>query len=143
MASILRISEAVSLALHAMTFLAAHGDRPCSTKEIAERLSVSEAHLSKVLQRLTRGHLVQSIRGPKGGFVIEGAAASINLLTVYECIEGEMPSCDCMLSSPVCAGEGCIFGGLPAAMSGRFKEYLKTTKLTDFRHLWQRKEHHA
>jgi Rrf2 family nitric oxide-sensitive transcriptional repressor len=136
MASILRISEAVSLALHAMTFLASHRDRPYSTKEIAERLSVSEAHLSKVLQRLNKGHLVKSIRGPKGGFTVEGSADSINLLSVYECIEGEVPACDCLLSSPVCSGQGCIFGGLPAAVSGQFKNYLETTKISDFTHLW-------
>jgi Rrf2 family protein len=137
MLNILRISEAVSLAMHAMTFLAAHGDRPHSTKEIAARLGVSEAHLSKVLQRLHRGRLVQSIRGPKGGFSIVGSPASIKLLDVYECIDGELPACECLLASPVCSGEGCIFGGLPETVSGQLKDYMTRTKVSDFAHLWQ------
>jgi Rrf2 family protein len=143
MPSILRISEAVSLALHAMTFLAAHGDRPHSTKEIAERLGVSEAHLSKVLQRLNKGKLVRSVRGPKGGFLIKGRPGSIKLLGVYECIEGEVPACDCLLASPVCSGNDCIFGNLPATTSARFREYLANTKITDFAHLWPVKENYA
>jgi Rrf2 family protein len=143
MQNILRISEAVSLALHAMTFLAAHGDRPHSTKEIAEKLAVSEAHLSKVLQRLHRGRLVQSIRGPKGGFSIVGSPASIRLLDVYECIDGELPVCDCLLASPVCSGKGCIFGGLPVSVSRQFKDYMANTKVSDFAHLWQGKEQYA
>jgi Rrf2 family protein len=143
MQNILRISEAVSLALHAMTFMAAQGDRPHSTKEIAERLRVSEAHLSKVLQRLHRGRLVQSVRGPKGGFSIVGSPASIRLLDVYECIDGELPDGECLFASPVCSGKGCIFGGLPATVSGQFKDYLKRTKVSDFAHLWQREELYA
>lgn len=143
MASILRISEAASLALHAMTFLAAHKRRPYSTKQIAERLSVSEAHLSKVLQRLNKCGFVKSIRGPKGGFTVQGEAGSIKLLNVYECIEGEVPVCDCLLASPVCSGEGCIFGDLPAEMSAQFRDYLAKTKITDFKHLWPTKETHA
>jgi Rrf2 family protein len=142
-ASILRISEAVSLALHAMTFLAAHKGRPRSTKQIAERLSVSEAHLSKVLQRLSKCGLVKSIRGPKGGFAVDGTAGSIKMLSVYECIEGEVPVCECLLASPVCSGDGCIFGNLPAAMGAQFRDYLAKTKITDFEHLWPREETYA
>jgi Rrf2 family protein len=143
MASILRISEAVSLALHAMTFMASNRDRPHSTKQIAERLSVSEAHLSKVLQRLSKCGLVKSVRGPKGGFTVEGRAGSIKLLRVYECIEGEVPICECLLASPVCSGDGCIFGNLPAQMGAQFRDYLAKTRITDFEHLWPRKETYA
>jgi Rrf2 family protein len=143
MQNILRISEAFSLALHSMTFLAANNDRPHSTKEIAERLAVSEAHLSKVLQRLHRGRLVQSIRGPKGGFSIAGSPGSIRLLDVYECIDGKLPVCDCLLASPVCSGHGCIFGGLPEAVSRQFKDYMEKTKISDFAHLWRTEERYA
>ncbi len=143
MQNILRVSDAVSLGLHAMTFLAAHDDRPHSTKEIAERLSVSEAHLSKVLQRLNRGRLVQSIRGPKGGFSIVGSAESIRLLDVYECIDGKLHVCKCLLDSPVCSGKGCIFGGLPEAVSRQFRDYMEKTKISDFADLWQKKEQYA
>jgi Rrf2 family protein len=143
MAGILRISEAVSLALHAMTYLAARNDRPYSTKEIAERLGVSEAHLSKVLQRLSKRGLVSSTRGPGGGFTLTGRPRSITLLRVYECIEGKVPACDCLLASPVCSGEGCIFGDMPAAVSARFKDYLAKTNIAQFSHLWPREGIHA
>lgn len=143
MAGILRISEAVSLASHAMTYLAAQHGRPYSTREIAQRLDVSEAHLSKVLQRLAKGGLVRSVRGPKGGFAISRRPQSITLLSVYECIEGEVPVCECLLTSPVCSGSGCIFGKLPATMGAQFREYLAKTKITEFAHLWPREEIHA
>jgi Rrf2 family protein len=135
--NILRVSEAASLAMHAVTFLAARNDRPYSTKEIAENFSVSEAHLSKVLQRLAKCHMVRSIRGPKGGFTFDGEDESISLLDVYRCIEGDVPICDCLLASPVCTGQGCLFGGLPAAVSSQFRNYLESTKITELTHLWE------
>jgi Rrf2 family protein len=122
--------------MHAMTFLAAHADRPHSTKEMAQRLSASDAHLSKVMQRLHKGGLAASIRGPKGGFAVEGDATAITLLNVYECIEGEIKLCDCLLPSPVCSGKSCIFGGLPLTVSARFRNYLEAARISDFAHLW-------
>jgi len=143
MQGIFRISDAASLAMHAVTFLSARTERPHSTREIAEALNVSEAHLSKVLQRLTRERLVKSIRGPKGGFAIDKPGDAVSLLDVYECMEGELPHYDCLLGSRVCSGNGCIFGGLPEKVSRQLRDYLKNTKISELTHLWRRKQDNA
>ncbi len=67
MPGILNISEATSLAIHAMIYIEANSNRKVSTKEIAVEFDASEAHLSKVLQRLVRSGYVKSVRGPKQG----------------------------------------------------------------------------
>ena len=54
MNSILKISEAASIAIHAMFILASTPDKLFSNKEIATMLDVSENHLAKVLQRLAK-----------------------------------------------------------------------------------------
>ena len=71
MANVLRISEAATLALHTLALLASRPGVILSTHKIAKRLEASEAHLAKVLQRLARMGLVRSIRGARGGFVLE------------------------------------------------------------------------
>ncbi len=63
MANLLKISEAASLALHTMGYLAANDRRLVTTHQIGEVLRASEAHLAKVLQRLARVGLVDSTRG--------------------------------------------------------------------------------
>jgi len=68
MSNILRISEAASIALHAMIILASKQEELVSVKDIASQLEISGNHLSKVLQRLVKAELVISIKGSKGGF---------------------------------------------------------------------------
>ena len=131
MPNVLKISEAASLAMHTMGLLAAKTDRMLSTKEIASVLGASEAHLSKVLQRLSRGGFVMSIRGPKGGFTLGRESDEIFLLEVYESIEGPLISSNCLLGEPVCDGTECILGGLLKTVNKEVKEYLSETKVSD------------
>ena len=131
MNNMLRISEAASLALHATTLLAANCNRALSTKEIAAILRASEAHLSKVLQRLGKMGLVDATRGPKGGFCLAKAGDDISLLEVYEAIEGPLQDSVCLLDEPVCQGHKCILGGLLEMVNQQAREYLAGTTLTD------------
>ena len=131
MANLLKISEAASLALHTMVYLAAKNERLVTTHEIGEVLRVSEAHLSKVLQRLGKVGLVDATRGPKGGFCLAKAGDDISLLEVYEAIEGPLQDSVCLLDEPVCQGHKCILGGLLEMVNQQAREYLAGTTLTD------------
>ena len=132
MSSLLGISEAASIGWHAMIILAASGDELCSTAEIAERLQVSGAHLSKVLQRLTRAGLVEAVRGPHGGFSLGKPAKDMTVLEIYEAIEGELEAKACLLSDkPLCPNGRCLLGGLHQSLHRQIKEHFQKTKLAD------------
>jgi len=131
MSGILRISDAASLAMHTMVLLADLTELPLSAREIASKLHASAAHLSKVLQRLGKARLVRSVRGPKGGFLLARAADEITLLEVYEVIEGPLVSARCLLGNPVCAGAGCILGGLLESVNRQVREYLSGATLSE------------
>jgi Rrf2 family protein len=130
MADALNISDAAALALHAMAFLAGQPDRRFATGEIASELHVSEAHLSKVLQRLAKAGLVKSARGPHGGFVLARPADEIRLLDAYEAIEGPLAESRCILGLPTCGAKRCIFGDLVTGVNARVRDYLTKTKLS-------------
>ena len=131
MPSILRISEAASLALHTMYVLAKDPAGRHTTRELADDLGASENHLAKVLQRLTKVGLVRSVRGPKGGFLIGREPDSITLLNVFEAIEGPMDFCNCLLDAPFCGGEEyCILGGMLSSINGQVREYLAGVRLS-------------
>ncbi len=138
MANLLKISEAASLALHTMVYLAANDGRLVTTHEIGELLRVSEAHLAKVLQRLARVRLVDSTRGPKGGFCLAKAGDDISLLEVYEAIEGPLQDSVCLLGKPVCQGDKCILGDLLETVNQLAREYLAGTTLSDLTDVYGR-----
>ncbi len=131
MSQVWRISEASSIAFHATTMLAALPDRMLTTRQIASTLGVSEAHLSKVLQRLAKAGLVKATRGPKGGFELESPGAEVTLLDVYEAIEGPLADVGCLLGKPVCGPNGCILGGLLESVNQQVRQYLENSKLSD------------
>ncbi len=131
MTTMLRISEAASLAIHAMVVIAREPETVHSTHGVATALGVSEAHLAKVMQRLTRAGLVNSVRGPKGGFVPAKPADDVTLLEIYEAIEGPFEPKGCLLKKPVCNGTDCILGRLLGNVNREISEYLANTKLSD------------
>lgn len=137
MKNIIQISEAASLALHG-TGLLAYNDRRMSIHEISEIINASEAHLSKVFQRLVREGLVRSVRGPGGGFELTRPPEEITLLEVYSAIEGIPSSDTCLLRTASCPFKRCIFGDLIKDLTKRFLEHLENTTLGELAE--QRKE---
>ena len=134
MKKIIQISEATSLALHGMGILVSSDTGRITIKEMAEITQASEAHLSKVFQRLAKSGLVRSIRGPKGGFELAKNPEEITLLDIYKAIEGELTEDTCFLqNATVCPFETCIFGDLVENLTQRFMEHLNKTTLHDLK----------
>ena len=131
MPSLLRISGAASLALHAMAELVRSPGDFLSTREIARELGVSENHLAKVCRQLTRAGLVEAARGPKGGFRLGKRPNEITLLDVYESIEGPLNPDECLLGRQACGSDKCILGDLVESVNRQAREYLSETTLAD------------
>lgn len=130
MSGILRISEAAVLAIHTAALLGAREGEVMTNREIASFLGASEAHLSKVLQRLARSGLVRSVRGPRGGFVLARPGGDVTLLEVYEAIDGPFEECECLLDAPVCKGE-CVLGDVLLEVNRIVRERLSGTRICD------------
>jgi Rrf2 family transcriptional regulator, nitric oxide-sensitive transcriptional repressor len=143
MSNVMKISEATSLALHTMVYLAGKPEKTVSVNEIAEILGISEAHLSKVLQRLSKAGLVESNRGPKGGFKLIKSPEEITLIKIYEVVEGPLQHSDCLYSTKICNNEECIFHGLLGTMGKMFRDYLTNTKLSEVAQKYRREENVA
>ncbi|MHC4599831.1 MAG: RrF2 family transcriptional regulator [Planctomycetota bacterium] len=136
---ILKFTEAGSLAMHTMCLLASGKNGLHSNREIAYRLHVSQAHLSKVLQRLGKAGLVTSARGPRGGFRLAKPPEDVTLLEVYESIEGPIATGGCLMENEVCDGR-CILGGLLENFDHAIRDYLSGTHLSELAHIFRRTE---
>lgn len=132
MHTILNISEATSLALHAAALLAKEPERRRSNTDLAASLGASEAHLAKVLARLTRAGLVLSSRGRRGGVLLAQEPSRISLREVYEAMEGRPSHSRCLLRGQERqCGADCILGDLVASVQRQVLDYLGSTTLAD------------
>ena len=57
-------------------------------QEIADALSIPIQYTQQILQRLRRGAIVESIRGPNGGYRLSNTPDNINLKQILEASEG-------------------------------------------------------
>jgi Rrf2 family protein len=82
-----RLQKATRCALFAVLELAQDPARQVSAADIAEKYGISAHHLAKVLRSLTRGGLVESMRGAGGGYQFSGNAKRITLYEVISMFE--------------------------------------------------------
>jgi len=131
MSTILKITEAASLALHASVILAREKERMVSAKEISKELNVSCDHLSKVMQRLVKMDFARSLRGPDGGFSLAKNPGEIKLIEIYEAIEGRFNYQNCLLGKNVCMANKCVLGKLSERINNEVHNYFTNTTVAD------------
>ncbi len=131
MAKVFSLSEAGSIAIHSMVLIA-KAENKLNVIKISEQTGSSKHHVAKVLQRLVKDDFLVSNRGPHGGFKLKKPAGEINLLDVYESIEGTIEITDCPMDNPICPFEKCILGNIINDMTQTFKDYMGNQKLTDY-----------
>src|SRR5687768_3384270 len=70
-----------------MVVLASDTSRSWRTADIVKISKTPRDYLSKVLQRLTRGKLVLSVRGAHGGFKLAKNTDQITILEIVNCVD--------------------------------------------------------
>lgn len=129
----IKLSDASSLGIHAMIFMANKaGATPTSAHEISQHFEFSEAHLIKVLQRLAKLGLVESIRGPKGGWRIARPLDSISLFDIHIAIEGEPTFTGCILKKQICDHDNCPLKKQLYDANQQVAAFLTDAKLSQF-----------
>lgn len=98
-------SKTCEYAMRAVFYIACHsadGYRP-GIKEIAENINSPEHFLAKILQKLSKNGIVSSIKGPNGGFFIEGDGLSRPLAEIITCLEGNEIFTGCGMGLSYCS----------------------------------------
>ena len=126
---LLNISEATTLAIHAMRYLSMTGER-LSAAKLAGILCVSAHHLSKVMRRLVVAGLVSVGKGPEGGFYLTEKQNETTLMKIYKAIEGDADFDVCLMNFPFCKKKHCIFGDTLKKIKKEFVDCLENTKIS-------------
>jgi len=129
MASAIRISEAVSIGVHAALCMSSDPTRRWTAQEIVERYGFSKAHLAKIMSAMAHAGLVFAMRGPGGGARLRIAPEKITLLAIYEAIDGPMTMSECLLGERGCGISCCQIGPKLAAYNREIRDLFASTTL--------------
>jgi Rrf2 family protein len=129
MSKIVSLSEAASIALHAMILVGRSKGSSVNVDQIAEATGSSRHHVAKVMQRLAKDGYVGSFRGPNGGFYLLRSENDISLLEIYESIEGKITPNTCPVEKQVCNFNQCFFNNITYDLTIQFQKYMREQKL--------------
>jgi Rrf2 family iron-sulfur cluster assembly transcriptional regulator len=100
------LSRTSQYAIQALIYLATQPrGRPVLNREIADSLGVPTAYLAKILHDLSRGQILDSIRGRHGGFILRSDAEQTSLLDIVFLLEGIRVRRECLLGLKECGDE--------------------------------------
>lgn len=102
-------SKSAEYAIQAMIYLAENeGKELAMVSSIAEAYDMPKHFLAKLVQTLTRHHLIKSYRGRKGGIELARPADKITMLQVVHAIEGPPPEQEmCVIGLDICSDSVC------------------------------------
>jgi Rrf2 family protein len=132
MAKIVTLSEAASIALHAMILVGRSKGGSINVDEIAKITCSSRHHVAKVMQRLAKEGFVGSSRGPSGGFYLLRKAEEISLLEVFESIEGKINPSECPMDKQICNFGQCFLNNITKDLTLQFKNFMDNQTLANY-----------
>jgi Rrf2 family transcriptional regulator, iron-sulfur cluster assembly transcription factor len=92
----MRLSTKGRFAVTAMLDLALHGgDGPVTLAGISERQKISLSYLEQLFGKLRRRALVESVRGPGGGYHLAREASQVTVAEIVCAVEETLDSTQC------------------------------------------------
>lgn len=99
----MKITVAVDYGIRALIYLAKQEPgKVCLISEISRDQDIPEKFLAKIMQSLSKGNIVKSYRGVKGGFSLAKPAEDVTLKDAFECLEGPFSINKCVLEPGKC-----------------------------------------
>lgn len=128
-------SNATAYALRALSNLPSDGSYRLA-RELAARLDLPGPYLAKILQTLTQEGILESVRGPRGGFRLARPAEAITVGDVFRALEGPEAMDGCLLGFPQCGGDHpCPLHATWAGLKTQLEASLTQATLQDIRAL--------
>ena len=127
----MRLTTKGRFAVTAMIDLALRqGSGPVTLSAISQRQHISLSYLEQLFGKLRRNELVESTRGPGGGYTLGRAASDITVADIIASVDEPMDATQCS-GKENCHGEGqpCMTHDLWAALNARMYEFLSSISL--------------
>ena len=97
--------------------------------DISERQNISLSYLEQLFGKLRRAKLVDSIRGPGGGYVLAAAADEISIAQIITAAEDRLDATQCNGKTDCHGGAPCITHNLWESLNHTIYNYLSSVTL--------------
>ena len=122
-------------AIMAMADLAKNNiKKPTNLTEISLRQGISLAYLEQLFLKLRKNNLVQSARGPSGGYVLSKPPGDIKLLSIISAVDEKIKTVKCRKESKKgCNGKSikCITHNLWDELETHINKFFEDNTLND------------
>jgi len=115
-----------------MEYAREYGHGPLSLKEVSARQDIPLKYLEQIIGVLKEAELIQSFRGPSGGYELSRAPKKIRLLEIIEVLQGSISFVHCVHDPSACERvEECAFNEVWNKVTKETKKVLKSVTLSD------------
>lgn len=118
------VTAMVDIALHQ-----AEGSGPIPISQVAERQQISLTYLEQLFCRLRRAGLVESTRGPGGGYKLADLPERITIDRIIAAVDENLDTSQCGGSGTCLGGAACLTHHLWERLNGVIEGFLSDISL--------------
>jgi len=126
----MRLTTKGRFAVSAMVDLAINGGKgPVTLSSISDRQKISLSYLEQLFGKLRRNNLVESVRGPGGGYYLARVATKINIAEIVVAVDEPLDATYCGEKGDCHEGKPCLTHDLWMGLNEKIYEYLSSVNL--------------
>jgi Rrf2 family iron-sulfur cluster assembly transcriptional regulator len=126
----MRLTTKGRFAVTAMMDLALrHGGGPVTLAEISSRQKISLSYLEQLFGKLRRRQLVESVRGPGGGYHLAKDTGQISVAEIILAVDEPIDATQCGGKENCHDDQKCLTHDLWATLNDRIFDYLESVTL--------------
>src|SRR5258706_5259932 len=116
------VTAMIDLAMH-------HGSGPVTVAEISGRQRISLSYLEQLFGKLRRHQLVESVRGPGGGYILAKDMGQVTVTDIILAVDEPIDATQCGGKENCHDDQKCLTHDLWAALNERIFDYLGAVSL--------------
>ena len=131
----MKITSKGRYAVLAMVDVARHSKMsPCNLTNVSIRQNISLPYLERIFNDLKKANLVESQKGPGGGYRLSKDSSEIQILEIFNAIDEKIKATGCSNNSNAfCTGKGnkCLTHNFWEDLEKLIGNYLQSVSLND------------
>jgi Rrf2 family protein len=126
----MEISRRTDYAIRLIAALLLNAGRPLSVREAAAMQDVPYAFARSIQHELVKSGIVKSVRGARGGMLLDVDPAELTLYRLIEVVQGPVNVAICTTDKDWCARhKGCAFHRVWEGANALLKDYLSSVSV--------------